>query len=233
MQRPNDKDGYVIHFDDFDGMDDENLQRFLMYAFKYARDRVEPELKGLEKVVWKHIQKRIDYDNEQWIQTKQQRSNAGKNHKGNQYTRAKQRNGTDLERNGTNGTVYVTDTVNVSVSDTVTEFDDELNECAERAFSKSNKPFVSEKNTIPTPRQVFEFYKAMKLLVPPERFFNYNAKKGWHDERGNPIENWAGAYMAMDALNPDKYEKHNPDLEFETRLYRTHEKCPKTPIELS
>ena len=217
MQRPNDKDGYVIHFDDFDGMDDENLQKFLMYAFKYARDSVEPELEGLEKVVWKHIQKRIDYDNEQWVQTKQQRSNAGKNHKGNQYTRDKLRNGTDLERNGTNGTVYVTDTVNVSVSDNVNE----LNECAARAPSKSNKrPFVSEKNKIPTPQQVFEFYRVMKLLVPPERFYNYNSKRNWRDERGNPIENWAGAYMAMNASNPDKYEKHNPDLEFDRDCFK-------------
>ncbi|MCM1234188.1 MAG: hypothetical protein NC489_29135 [Ruminococcus flavefaciens] len=131
-----------------------------------------------------------------------------------------------MERNGTNGTVYVNDTVNVNenefVSETEYEDDERTNECASHDQKiNQEQPFVFNqgsntegKGQTPTPQQVFEFYKVFKLTIPPDRFFNYQVKHGWRDSHGKIISNWAGAYCAMNEVNPGEWETHNPDYKF-------------------
>ena len=94
------RESFVIHTEYIEDLPEENKAEFLLYVYNYGAKGVVPELTGLAKTIWVKIQRRIDADIEQYEATINARSNAGKKHKGNQYTK----NNNNLEQNGTNGT---------------------------------------------------------------------------------------------------------------------------------
>ncbi len=117
------RESFVIHTEYIEDLPEENKAEFLIYIYNYGAKGTEPELTGFAKTVWLKIKRRIDADIEQYESTINARSAAGKKHKGNQYTKEVEQNGTNgtqsqsVEQNGTNGTV------NVFVSDN--EFENE------------------------------------------------------------------------------------------------------------
>lgn len=133
------RESFVFHAEYIDDLPDEFRPTFAMYAINYGIYGNEPELSGLEIAIWAKIKRRIDFDRENWENVRDSRSNAGKSHKGNQYTKKNKMeqigtNGTEfqsvgqtgtqpdkMEQVGTNGTVNVnvTDNVSVSVTDDV------------------------------------------------------------------------------------------------------------------
>lgn len=120
------RESFVIHTEYIEDLPEENKAEFLMYIYNYGAKGIEPELAGFAKTVWLKIQRRIDADREQYENTINARSAAGRKHKGNQYTKAAE----EMEQNGTNGTQYqITEqdgtngTVNEFESDN--EFDNE------------------------------------------------------------------------------------------------------------
>ncbi len=75
---------------------------------------------------------------------------------------------------------------------------------------------------IPTPKQVFDFYKTYRLVRMPHDFYNYQQNREWKDEYGNRIKNWRGAYRTIDAMYQNeggKNELHNPNLIFDPGKY--------------
>lgn len=94
------RESFVIHTEYIEDLPEENKAEFLMYIYNYGAKGIEPELAGFAKTVWLKIQRRIDADREQYENTINARSAAGRKHKGNQYTKAAE----EMEQNGTNGT---------------------------------------------------------------------------------------------------------------------------------
>lgn len=100
---------------------DVQLELFLAVA-RFALDEVEPEDKTV-KTLFNFMLGQIKRDKVKYDINRKQRSEAGKNHKGNQYTRAKEKaeeNGTSVpfrSKNGTNRTVNVNENVNVNAND--------------------------------------------------------------------------------------------------------------------
>lgn len=112
------RESFVIHTEYIEDLPEENKAEFLMYIYNYGAKGIEPELAGFAKTVWLKIQRRIDTDREQYENTINARSAAGRKHKGNQYTKAAE----GMEQNGTNGTQSQT-TEQDGTNGTVNEFE--------------------------------------------------------------------------------------------------------------
>lgn len=133
-------------------LDDESRLRIYDTIVEYMFEHIIPEFKGMENAFWLGIKDILDRDKARYDDMVQKRSEAGKKHKGNQYTLQSGTNGTSVPKteqvsqkwnkcpkNGTNGTdnvnvnVNVNDNVNVNVSSN----DDEEKE-KEISLSSSN-----------------------------------------------------------------------------------------------
>ena len=136
------RESFVIHTEYIEDLPEENKAEFLMYIYNYGAKGLEPELEGFAKTVWLKIQRRIDADREQYESTINARSAAGRKHKGNQYTKATEQNGTNgtqsqiMEQNGTNGTVNEFESDNEFENDTDTDTD---NACVPAYIPDPNK----------------------------------------------------------------------------------------------
>lgn len=123
------RESFVIHTEYIEDLPEENKAEFLMYIYNYGAKGEEPELEGFANTVWLKIKRRIDADIEQYENTISARSAAGKKHKGNQYTKELEQNGTNgtqsqsVEQNGTNGTVSVFESDNEFENDNDTHTD--------------------------------------------------------------------------------------------------------------
>lgn len=160
------RESFVIHTEYIEDLPEENKAEFLLYVYNYGAKGVVPELTGLAKTIWVKIQRRIDADIEQYEATINARSNAGKKHKGNQYTKNTnnlEQNGTNgtqshsMEQNGTNGTVY--DYVSDIDSDNEFEHvsDTQNNVCAYSFTQNDIKPLkITPQDVQAITKQVFE-----------------------------------------------------------------------------
>lgn len=90
------------------------------------------------RMAMKFVSTSIDSNNEKREAIKEKRREAGKNHKGNQYTRRKEQNGTNgtsvptMEQNGTNGTINVNvDNIMLSKESTSNKFDIDMSHSEE------------------------------------------------------------------------------------------------------
>ena len=86
---------------------------------------------SVSKMFFGFVLSQIERDQTKWHDIKEKRANAGRKHKGNQYTRMEQ-NGT----NGTNGTVNVDDNVDVDVDVDVDAKGSKENNKKKNSFSK-------------------------------------------------------------------------------------------------
>lgn len=120
---------YRDWLDAIEDLEDGDKLAIILGLAKYALDGEDPQLPKHLQLAFKMVRPMIDRDIEKWEDMRTKRSEAGKKHKGNQYTRKKEqqeqmiqeenaeRFGTNGTRgtNGTNGTVNV----NVNVNDNV------------------------------------------------------------------------------------------------------------------
>ena len=116
------RESFIFHAEYIADIPEELQPQYAMYAINYALKGIEPELTDWRDIkMWNAIKSRIDGEAEQYEATIKARAAAGRNHKGNQYTRKNQEepqnpNNNDLEQNGTkwnkaeqngtNGTVF-------------------------------------------------------------------------------------------------------------------------------
>lgn len=172
------RESFVIHAEYIEDIPEEAKAQFLMYVYNYGIHGTVPKLTGFEKTAWIKIQRRIDIDLEQYEATIKARSEAGKKHTGNQYTRAKQnqeepqssdspeveQSGTKwnkVEQNGTNGTVFVFDNEFVNEHENETESDAEN---APRRESPSIQTYA---------RKIFEIFKNAGLPCARSNFISF------------------------------------------------------------
>lgn len=174
------RESFVIHAEYIEDIPEEAKAQFLMYVYNYGIHGTVPELTGFEKTAWIKIQRRIDIDLEQYEATIKARSEAGKKHTGNQYTRAKQiqeepqepdnseleQNGTKwnkMEQDGTNGTVYE--------FDYESEFESE-NE-SESEFEASKVPIKESPPLQAYAKKVFEIFKNAGLPCARANYISF------------------------------------------------------------
>ena len=196
------RESFVIHTEYIEDLPEENKAEFLMYIYNYGAKGIEPELEGFAKTVWLKIQRRIDADREQYESTINARSAAGKKHKGNQYTKATEQNGTNgtqsqtLEQNGTNGTVNEFESDNESDNEFDNEFDTDTEKaCVPAYISEPNKKINKE-----LAERMHAMIQEHNETAPKERrvpisnnLFNFSCKE---------MREFIGAVGTLDAGSP-------------------------------
>ena len=137
------RESFVIHAEYIEDLPEDYKQKFLWCIYEYAVKGIEPEFTGLEQTICLKIQRRIDSELSQWEETKQRRSEAGRRgglkngekHRNeamlqSALTEAKQNEAneamlqsasTEAKQTEANEAVYVSDSVSVSVNESVSE----------------------------------------------------------------------------------------------------------------
>lgn len=119
------RESFVIHSEYIEDLPEESKAEFLLYIYNYATKGIEPDLDSFAKTVWLKIKRRIEYDIEQWENTKTQRSESGKigglRSGEARRSKVKQNEATlqNAKQDEANEAVYVSD--NVSVNEFVTD----------------------------------------------------------------------------------------------------------------
>jgi len=113
---------YHQHYESIKYLNDEQLGRLFRAIFEYQINGVITQDQDI-LIAFMFIKNQLDIDSNKWEDIKQKRSEAGKRHNGNQYTKKMEQteaNGTlvpNVPTNGTNGSDNVN--VNVNVNDNV------------------------------------------------------------------------------------------------------------------
>ena len=115
------RESFIFHQDYIQDIPEELQPQYAMYTINYALKGIEPEFTDWRDIkCWNKIKDRIDSECIAYEETKNARSEAGKKHSGNQYTRKwnkmeqMEQSSKPTEQNGTNGTVSVSDSVSVN-----------------------------------------------------------------------------------------------------------------------
>lgn len=191
------RDSFVFHIDWYNALSQlGNDLRLELYdaIMRKAFYGEPPALSTMGNLAMSFIEPQIERDYDKWLDMREKRSNAGKAHKGNQYTMAeqmehKQTNGTgvpsvpSLEQNGTNGSV------SVSVSDSVDNSSVILKEKEDTKVSikKNDKRFVK-----PTIEEIDAYIKEKGYHIDAESFFDFYESKGWVVGK-SPMKKWKAA----------------------------------------
>lgn len=192
-----DRESFIFHKDWYNAISqlDKDLRLELYDAImRKALYNEPPSLSPMGNLAMSFIEPQIERDFDKWLDIREKRSNAGKAHKGNQYSAAeqtehKQTNGTSVptleqtEQDGTNGTVSVSVTVsdNVSVDNNnviLKEKEDTI------ISSKKEKRFVK-----PTIQEIQAHILEKGYMFDAEAFYAFYESNGWKVGK-NPMKNW-------------------------------------------
>ena len=188
------KKSFVLYYDQkqvVDELSDEQAGKLFKAIYEY-------------KIIFIPFKTAFDRDEIKWEETSKKRSEAGKKHTGNQYTRKKEME--QMEQNGTNGTVTVSVSDTVTVNDTVSES-------------------VSVNNIEPphTPTEIFNFclltfpdYVENDLEKKCKKFFKHYEAKKWEG-----IYNWQSKLEEWIQDDIDKGEIRKKEID--TRKIREDE----------
>lgn len=81
------KESFIIHTEWIEDLPEEYKTKFLMYIYNYGSRGDKPDLEGLEKTLWKKIERRIDEDQVKWESVKVKRSESGKRGAANRWSK--------------------------------------------------------------------------------------------------------------------------------------------------
>ena len=116
------KNSFILYHDQkelIDELDDEQAGKLIKAIYEYNVNK-KMILTGALKLIFIPFKTAFDRNDDKWDEIVEKRSNAGKKHTGNQYTRQKEMEQMEqMFQNGTNGTVSVSVSDSVNVSDSV------------------------------------------------------------------------------------------------------------------
>ena len=190
-----DRESFIFHKDWYNAISqlDKDLRLELYDAImRKALYNEPPSLSPMGNLAMSFIEPQIERDFDKWLDIREKRSNAGKAHKGNQYSvmeqmEYKQTNGTSVptleqtEQDGTNGTV------SVSVSDIVSVDNNNviLKEKEDTIISsKKEKRFIK-----PTIQEIQAHILEKGYTFDAEAFYAFYESNGWKVGK-NPMKNW-------------------------------------------
>lgn len=155
------RESFIFHAEYIQDIPEDLQPTYAMYAINYALKDIEPDFTDWRDLRdWNKVKTRIDSDIAAWNETKQARSNAGKKHTGNQYTRKKQmeqcsNSSKPVEQDGTNGTVSVFVSESVSVNESVSD-------CVSvNDYESYNAPLLNTHESYA--KRIFNLYKELGL----------------------------------------------------------------------
>lgn len=166
---------YLDYKEQLEDLSDKELGTLIRAIFQYIEDETEPSFKGKLRIAFKFIRSTLDRDSQKWEDIKKKRSEAGKRHTGNQYTRQKME---QMEQNGTNGSVSVNDSVNVNDNVSVSVINN----------NDDNSTLALD---TPTLTQISDYcFEKGYDGFDYENFYYYYQANGWVDKNGNKIKYW-------------------------------------------
>ena len=194
------KNSFILYYDQkevVDELDDEQAGKLFKAIYEYNVNK-KITLKGALKLVFIPFKTSFDRNDDKWEDTKEKRSEAGKRHTGNQYTRKKEMEQMEqVFQNGTNGTVSVSVNGSVSVSDSVS---------------------VSVNNIPDTHTPIFEYclftfpnFEKKSLEKSCKKFFNYYKEKKWNgvNDWKIKVEQWVEDDIDNGKIKKQENEKIN------------------------
>ena len=167
------KDSFVLYnsfYEPLKSLSNEQLGRLFKAIFNYT---INGEVTQENDIIiaFMFIKDQLDRDSSKWQEIRKKRSEAGKRHKGNQYSKMEQME--QVFQNGTNGTVDVDVDVDVDVI----------------KKKKNNK----KKNfKVPTLEEVEEYCKERSNGINAQSFIDFYDSKGWMIGK-NKMKDWKAA----------------------------------------
>ena len=175
------KDSFILYLEQkaiFDELDNEEAGMLIKAIFEYQSTGESPNLDKSLKLAFIPFKNSLDRNESKWEETKKARSEAGKKHKGNQYTNGTKWNKMEqMEQNGTNGTVNVHVNVNdnVNVNDSVSVNDNNKYIIAPRSTEVDSELFVElpliDKSLYPIYEKDLDKWKSIYPAVNVEQEF--------------------------------------------------------------
>lgn len=232
------RESFIFHKDWYNAISQlDNDLRLELYdaIMKKAFYNEPPYLSPMGSLAMSFVEPQIERDFDKWLDIREKRSNAGKKHQGNQYSKVKQTeqaqtNGTSvptMEQNGTNGSV----SVSVNVSDNVSVDNNSviLKEKSDTIVSseKKVKRFVK-----PTVDEIRAYINEKGYAFDAEAFYAFYESNGWKVGR-NPMKNWR---MACTTWSKNRNNQNNNNYGRETitdKIRRTVEEANKFSQQLT
>lgn len=210
------RESFIFHKDWYNAISqlDKDLRLELYDAImRKALYNKPPSLSPMGNLAMSFIEPQIERDFDKWLDIREKRSNAGKAHRGNQYsvmeqTEHKQTNGTSvptLKQNGTNGTVSVSDSVSDSVSvdnnSVILKEKENTNVFPKKKSSRFIKPSVEE---------VDAYVKEKGYHIDAPKFVNYYESKGWVVGK-SPMKDWKAACRTWENTWKENHPNETPN----------------------
>ena len=161
------RESFIFHKEYIADLPDEYKAIFAMYTINYALNNECPPIaeNTLEWALWIKIARRIDKEREKYESIKVKRAEAGKKHKGNQYTKAETKQEATKKK------------TSESESETPTENEEleKKEESTEKAVEKSKTKTFKK----PTLEEVEAYCTERKNNIDAQSFFDFYESKGW------------------------------------------------------
>ena len=155
------RESFVFHKEYIADLPNEYKAIFAMYTINYALNNENPPISEntLEWALWIKIARRIDKEREKYEAIKVKRAEAGRKHKGNQYTKAEPKQETTKKE------------TSESESETQTEKEDSTEKTVEKPKAKGFKK--------PTIEEIKNYCTERKNNIDAQSFFDFYESKGW------------------------------------------------------
>lgn len=208
------RESFIFHKDWYNAISqlDKDLRLELYDAImRKALYNEPPSLSPMGNLAMSFIEPQIERDFDKWLDIREKRSNAGKAHRGNQYsvmeqTEHKQTNGTSVptsKQNGTNGTVSVSvsDSVSVDNNSVILKEKENTNVFPKKKSSRFIKPSVEE---------VDAYVKEKGYHIDAQKFVNYYESKGWVVGK-SPMKDWKAACRNWENTWKENHPNETPN----------------------
>ena len=210
------RDSFIFHKNYVKALPESKKEKFCYITVMYELFGQEPSFDDeMEAAWWDSIKERVDADHKKWEETKQKRSEAGKKHSGNQYTKKdvptknnemedKETDSNTMEQSESNGSVIVSDIVSVSDTESVyeSEFDSERVSVSVSVPNSGQKAPSRTRFVKPTYEEVRDYCAQRGNSISPERFVDYYESKGWLVGK-NPMKDWKASVRTWESKESD------------------------------
>ena len=167
------KESFVFHKEYIADLPDEYKAIFAMYTINYALNNERPPISEntLEWALWIKIARRIDQEREKYESIKAKRAKAGRNHKGNQYTKAEAKQEATIKEELEPESKTSTEKQEATETEEIVEKQEPIKKAVEKPKTKTFKK--------PTVEEVEAYCMERNNNVDAQSFCDFYESKGW------------------------------------------------------
>ena len=210
MATYNTKEAFLLYTHFYDSISSLTLVqkgRLLDYIFLFARGEQFEIKDPVVAMAFSFIKERMEHNANKYAEVVEKRRKAGRSHRGNQYTKAKEQ----MEQVSQNGTdnVSVTDIVNENDIEPITNVTGE--EEKEKPSKEVKKKTASEKRFVkPTPDEVQAYCDERGNGYSGQAFCDFYESKGWKIGT-SPMKDWKAAVRTWERRDNFKPVQHGKE----------------------